>query len=221
LLEVKLEEFLRVVGEVFPKQDVEEGEKEYDTCLGHREIWGDLSNVNENAVRRIVIPFLNKWKCRLPYECAPQLTVALRKAEPLLQPLRGFDVESTDILNPINVKGRTLRILALIEEVFDSIQGVRAGRRTVAYTATSKILHMSIPKFFVMSDEGIRKAYGCEGNAVGYGNFMFRMTLLARDLVSQAQGKKEMILSCSKFRGRTLARLLDNFNYTKFTLEEA
>jgi hypothetical protein len=39
LLEVKLGEFLGVVGEVFPNQNVEEGERQYDECLRHREIW--------------------------------------------------------------------------------------------------------------------------------------------------------------------------------------
>jgi hypothetical protein len=220
LFEVKLSEFLRVVGEVFPDQNVEEGERQYDDCLGHREIWDNLSNMDENNVRTIVIPFLNKWKCRLPYECASELAVALRKIEPLLKPLRGFNIESTDLLALINVEGKTLRIVKLIEEAFDSIRRVKAGRRTVGFTATSKILHMSIPKFFVMCDEKIRKAYGCEGNAAGYGNFMLRMNLLAHDLISQAQGNKEIILGSSKWKGRTLARLLDNFNYTKFTLKK-
>lgn len=221
MLEVKLAEFLRIVGEVFPNQNVEEGQRQYDECLGHHEIWDNLSDVDENAVRTIVIRFLNKWQCRLPYECAPQLAIALRKVEPLLQPLRGHNIESTDLLTSINIEGRTSRILKLIEEAFDSIQRIRAGRRTVAFTATSKILHMAIPKFFVMSDEKIRKTYGCDSNAVGYGNFMFRMSLLARDLISQAQGNKEMILNCSKWKGRTLAQLLDNFNYTRFTLKKA
>jgi len=116
LLEVKLEEFLRVVREVFPNQNVEEGERQYDECLAHREIWDNLSNMEEGSVRTIVIPFLNKWKCRLPYKCASQLAEALGKVEPLLKPMRDFSIESADLLAPINVEGKTLRILELIKK---------------------------------------------------------------------------------------------------------
>jgi hypothetical protein len=221
MFKVKLEEFVRVIKEVFPNQNVDEGEREYDKCIAHREIWDNLSSMSEESVRKIVIPFLNKWKCRLPYECASELAKAMQRVEPLLKPLRNFKIESVDLLASISVEGKMLRILELIEEVFDAIQQVKAGRRTVGFTATSKILHMTIPEFFVMCDEKIRKAYGCEGNAAGYGNFMIRMNLLARDLLAQANGNKDMILSCSKWKGRTLARLLDIYNYTKFTLKKA
>jgi len=221
LFKVKLEEFLRVVGEVYPSQKVEEGECQYERCLGHREIWDNLSTISEDDVRTIVLPFLNKWKCRLPYKCDSPLAEALREIEPLLKPTRGISIESADPLAPINVEDKTLRVLELIEEAFDVVQQVKAGRRTVGFTATSKILHMSVPEFFVMCDEKIRRAYGCEGNAAGYGNFMLRMNLLARDLISQAQGNKMIITCSSKWGGRTLARLLDNFNYTKFTLKKA
>jgi len=153
--------------------------------------------------------------------CAPRLSKVLQDAEELIRPLRELNIERADLLDPVDVRGRRLRALTLVEKVFDSIQRVKAGRRTVGFTAPSKILHMSVPNFFVMSDQKIRRGYGCEGNVAGYANFMFRMSLLARDLISQAHGDKEMILNCSKWRGRTLARLLDNFNYTKYTLGKA
>jgi hypothetical protein len=218
LSEVKLEEFLRVVGEDFPNHNnVEKGELQYEECIKHREIWDNLSNMNEDNVRKIVIYFLNKWRCRLPYECAPQLAASLKKAEPLLKPMRNFSIESVNLI-PIKAGSKTLRVLELIEKVFEVIQKVKAGKRTVGPTATSKILHMAVPKFFVMYDEKIRKAYGCEGNAKGYVNFMLRMNLLARNLLEQAKGNKEAILACSKWRERTLARLLDNYNYARFSL---
>ncbi|MEM3389785.1 MAG: hypothetical protein QW491_10305 [Thermoproteota archaeon] len=209
------------MGEVFPKQKgIKEGEEQYEECLSYREIWDDLSNINEDDVRTIVIPFLNKWKCRLPYECAPKLTVALQEVEPLLKPLRRYDIGRVNLLMPIGIEDGTLRKLVLIEKVFNRIYSVKAGRRTVGFTAISKILHMAVPRFFVMSDEKIREAYGCGDNEKGYANFMFRMNLLASDLISQANGEKEKILNCSKWKGRTLARLLDNFNYTVFTLRK-
>lgn len=224
MFEIELEYFLRIIGKVFPEQKgIKEGEEQYDECLSRREIWDDLSSINEDDLkceRGGVIPFLNKWKCRLPYKCAPELTVALQKVEPLLRPLRGCDIESVDLLAPIDMKDGTLRTLTLIEKAFNRIYTVKAGRRTVGFTAASKILHMAVPRFFVMCDEKIREAYGCGDNGKGYANFMFRMNLLARDLISQANGDKERILDCSRWKGRTLARLLDNFNYTVYTLEK-
>ena len=144
--EVKLEKFLRVVGEDFPNHNnVEKGELQYEECIKHREIWDNLSNMNEDNVRKIVIYFLNKWRCRLPYECAPQLAASLKKAEPLLKPIRNFSIESVNLLIPIKAGSKTLRVLELIEEVFEVIQKVKAGKRTVGPTATSKILHMAVP----------------------------------------------------------------------------
>jgi hypothetical protein len=67
--------------------------------------------------------------------------------------MRDFTIEGANLLAPINVEGKTLRILKLIEKTFDVIQQVRVGRRTIGFTAISKIIHMSIPKFFVMCDE--------------------------------------------------------------------
>jgi len=218
---VKLEDFLRVVREVFPNQGVDKGEEQYEECLSHREIWDNFDNVKTIYARDVMVPFLNKWQCRLSYECVPALTTALQKTELWLQPLRGLNIEDIDLLEPIEIKNEEIRTLSLIEKVSETIQKVGAGRRTVAFTATSKILHMSIPNLFVMCDEKIRKAYGCEGNSAGYANFMIRMNLFARDLISQAHGNKQRILSCSKWKGRTLTRLLDNYNYTKHTLEKA
>ena len=65
LAEVKLEEFLRVVGEIFPNQkNVEEGEHQYDEYLGHREVWDDFSSIDKENVQTVVLQFLNKWQCR-------------------------------------------------------------------------------------------------------------------------------------------------------------
>lgn len=218
---VGLSEFLRIVGEVFPKQDVADGEAQYEECLKQREIWDDLGNINQRHVEQILIPFLNKWKCRLPYQCAQRLTSVMQETEQWLPNLRGLHIEDVDFLAPIKVGSEAMRVFALVEKIFAPIQLVKAGRRTVGFTATSKILHMAIPELFVMCDKRIREKYGCEGNAAGYANFMLRMNLLASDLISQAHGNKQSILDCSQWKGRTLARLLDNYNYTTYTLRKA
>lgn len=194
---MKLKDFLRVIGEVFPKQGVDKGEKQYEDCLRHREIWDNLDNVKTIHVRDVMVPFLNKWQCRLSYKCVPALTTALQRTERWLQPLRGLNIEDIGLLEPIEIKNEEIRTFSLIEKVSETIQKVRAGRRTVAFTATSKILHMAVPNLFVMCDEKIRKAYGCEGNSAGYANFMLRMNLFARYSARFRYTNKRTVSLCS------------------------
>lgn len=74
---------------------------------------------------------------------------------------------------------------------------------------------MTIPELFIMCDKSIRKIYGCEDNGAGYINFMIRMSHFARSLVIQAEGDKQNLLSLIHLKDRTLARLLDIYNYVK------
>ena len=186
----------------------------------HSEIWDNFSSIRTQDVEGVIILFLNRWRCRLPRSCARELTSALKQAELMISPLRKINLEEAEMLEEIKVSNREVGMLSLIEDVFGTIEGIKAGPRTVGFTATSKMLHMAVPSFFVMSDEKIREHYGCEGNACGYANFMLRMNLFAKNLVSQAQGKRQTILEYSKWPGRALTRLLDNYNYTMFTLDE-
>jgi hypothetical protein len=217
--QIPLEEFGKVVGEIFPAApNIESGEAQYDECLGHHEIWNNLSTIRTEDVQKVVVLFLNRWRCRLPELCVAELGSVLRQSEQLISPLRRIDIEDMEVLRTSESFDTKLRMLPLIENLFETIQKVRAGPKTVGFTATSKILHLTAPSFFMMSDQKIREHYGCEANGAGYANFMFRMSLLAGDLIAQAQGDKQSILKYSKWEGRTLARLLDNYNYTKFTL---
>lgn len=215
---VKIERFQKIVGEVFPKANgITKGEEEYEKCVGHREFWDNLNKIRLEDTKSVVLPFLGKWKCRLPYDCASELTSTLQKTEAFIQPLRGLQTEDLDVVGAIQGNEVASVPFYSIEKAFSNISKIKSGRRTIGFTATSKILHMAIPNFFVMSDERIRKHYGFEGNSMGYVNFMLAMNLLARDLIAQI-GNKQSILNFSHFRGRTLARLLDNYNYTIFTL---
>jgi len=58
--------------------------------------------------------------------------------------------------------------LDAIKDVFRRIASVRAGARTVGATATSKVLHLVNPRFFMMSDRNIRHGYGYSDDEVGY-----------------------------------------------------
>lgn len=208
---VDLQDFVREAWDGYSKIGVGD-DAPYEECIAHREIWDDLSGIEESSVKTIVLPFLNKWQCRLPYECVPQLTATLRDIEERLEPLRRLNIARADLLKPTTDSGEP--IIILIDEIAEQICQVKAGKRTVGFTATSKILHMCVPEFFVMSDDVIRQMYGCEGNGRGYGNFMLRMNILAIDLVAQANGNVDMICGYKGSKKR-LTKLLDQYNYTK------
>ena len=214
--------FCKVVRDIFPADpDINNiGESQYEDCIKRREIWDNLGKISPSDVQTIIIPFLNKWRCRLSGLCFSDLTAALQKTEQSLIPLRKLGIENLDVIGAIQNTPTAVNAFSYIERSFRNIQEVKAGAKTVGFTATSKILHMAIPELFVMSDNAIRRKYGCEGNAAGYVNFIVRMNLTARDLILQANGNKQTILECSKYNGRSLARLLDNYNYTMFTLNK-
>jgi hypothetical protein len=213
---ISLEKFCKIVHDVFPSiTDIVAGEAQYEECISHREIWDNLCRITKVDVNSIVVPFLNKWKCRLSYTCVPELTTSLIESEKWLNPLRKLTIEDKEIGQDVQ---SSKNVFFNVERAFKSICEVGAGKRTVGFTAASKILHMAIPDLFVMGDEAIRTEYGCEGNSAGYVNFILRMNVVARDLIHQASGNRQKILECSKWQRRTLARLLDNYNYTVFTL---
>ena len=78
----------------------------------------NLRNVSSRQVKEIVVSFLNKWQCRLPYECVPDLTAALQEAELWLQPLRGLNIEDADFFKPIKIENEEIRTVSLIERAF-------------------------------------------------------------------------------------------------------
>lgn len=89
---------------------------------------------------------------------------------------------------------------------------VTESGRAMGLTSTSKILHMCVFNFFVMSDENIRYEYGCKANAKRYTNFMIRMSLLVQDLLQQAKDEKEHICPHDG-RSVKLTKVLDQYNY--------
>ena len=219
---IDLQEFFKLACEEYPK-GADEWEEEYERCLSHREFWDDITKISDTDVRDIVMKFLNKWKCILPYEKAPELAEKLRELEPKLHPLRNLDIANADLLEVISIGSEKNRILDQIAEVAAPLIELDMGKRRLGFTAASKILHMCVPEFFVMGDQNIRYAYGCEENGIGYANFMLWMSWVAKDLIGQAkdlfgQDKDSEQEILKKYGNkRTLAKLIDQYNFFKYT----
>lgn len=111
-----------------------------------------------------------------------------------------------------------------IQEAFKKIASAQAGRRTVGATATSKIMHMINPGFFVMSDDNIRYGYGCCDNELGYINFMWRMKLFGDSIINgyssarnvQKEAAFQNLASECKSSAPTLSKLIDEYNWVKY-----
>lgn len=147
----------------------------YSDTLKRRDVWDGLAQINEQKTKDIVLYFLNAWKCRISYVCAPNLAKGLQDSAKFLANFRNLRLQDVSLKFLIDDNN--------IQEAFRTIATVQAGRRTIGATATSKILHMINPNFFVMADENTRFAYGCCENELGYVNFMWRMKLLGDILI--------------------------------------
>jgi hypothetical protein len=191
-------------------------EKLYGETLGQRNVWGKLAQINEQQTRDVVLRFVNAWKCRVSYTCAPDLSKALKDSSKLLSKFDGIKLQDVD-LNFLIADNN-------IEKIFRNIATVKAGRRRVGATATTKILHMVNPHFFPMADENTRFGYGCSDNELGYVNFMWRMKLFGDALFEEYLNRRKLpkeiafqnLVSECKSAATTLPKLLDEYNWVKF-----
>lgn len=189
---------------------------QYEEAVKRRDIWERLAEIRDCETKEVVLKFLNQWKCRISSLCVPDLTKALRESAESLHQFDKCRLEETD-LDSSNAE--------VMERVFGTITSVKAGkRRTVGSTATSKILHLVNPNFFVMYDVRIRRGYGCFGNDLGYTNFMKQMKQLANDLLHEYSIKRNIPVDstfqslaqeCRSY-SRTMPKLLDEYNWIKF-----
>jgi hypothetical protein len=189
----------------------------YQQTLKRRDIWDNLEEIDGSKTKDVVLKFLNQWKCRLEYSCASDLAKTLRECSESLSKFKKHSMEQMTIDSLIADSDT-------IQEVFRRITSVQAGRRTVGATATSKMLHLVNPSFFMMSDQNIRHGYGCFDNEFGYMNFMWRMKVF-EDAVIRAYSTARNVPTNSAFASlasecesaaTTLPKLLDEYNWVRF-----
>jgi len=90
-----------------------------------------------------------------------------------------------------------------IKHIFKALADIKG----IEATGTPKLMHLKLPKVFVMWDSYIRKAYGYnKGDAEDYVAFLKDMQKRFADSKVDSS--------------RTLAKLIDEHNYTKFTMPE-
>ena len=93
-------------------------------------------------------------------------------------------------------------------------------------TAASKILHSLHPGLFVMWDAAIQLGYAVSGSGEDYAKRflprMQRIAVIALEQIAAAQGlTRETAVETLTRCGHTLAKVLDEYNYAKFTMKRA
>lgn len=168
-----------------------------------KEVQKEISKLDDAAhVKRVFKPFLIQWGMmsrtlgRKKFKWT-RLGRTLRKLENHFKALRD--------INFLDVKFEDKEISENIQKVYLELSKIKH----VGPTAASKILHLANPEIFVMWDEKIRDMYNVRGTATGYLEFLSKNQRLLKDVFN----KKECYELRLKFGNKTLAKLIDEFNW--------
>lgn len=181
----------------------------------NRSKWADPIALDYDEVDRLIY-FANQWKTMMPRDDKNVRLVrdGLKRAIRSLDSLNGMTL--------LNIRfDQSVR--ELISSSFEEI--AKSGRR-YEVVATSKMLHTAInPEVFVMWDSAIMFNYGpLQGNGLGYADsFLPRMQELSEEAIRQVVteeglSRDDAIKSLTPC-GNTLAKVIDEFNFAKFTLK--
>ena len=182
--------------------------------------WYSEAGPNDVEIVRL-LRFLNQWASRHPSDADARARFkrAYIQVLPLLRALKGITLLDTAFGGGV-VQG--MCVSEAVGSIFETIAG--SGSR-YASTATSKILHVLHPSLFVMWDSAIRGGYAVDGRSNDYATrFLPRVQWQAREAVDSyiSDGSADPAVAVQDLEslcgGRLLAKLVDEYNYCKFTL---
>ena len=169
---------------------------------------------------------MNKWGCRIgPEEIHDIVAKGIKgrcmEAAPFFKALDEETLEDIDFDQTKQASFRRLSNYRIIHQVFSLFCDI--GHR-FRWTATSKVLHMINPKLFVMWDNDICAGCLLALNAASYSyKFMPSMQREINEAIStymkdhnsnRITAIKEVMSVCD---GKTLAKLVDEYNWIKYT----
>lgn len=172
--------------------------------------WFDKKKIGDITAEdaRVIIYFLNQWKCRVPKKGTPKHLRELIENPSFLKPLKTLKKER---LEDIELSSESTTIERLYDRAME-IEGIGA-------TVTSKILHVLNPNLFVMWDDNIRDAYNYSKEGGDYREFMEKMQKVAKWAINGCKQDGENLKSAKQnflknVNEETLTRALDKFNMT-------
>ena len=204
--------------------DLNEFQRDYvHLILEPREVWENLDSITNKNVETIAIEFLRRWKIRNTQRIdREELHKTLRNLDQYSRLLRYKRLSNLDFAQEVSeVDGNVSK---LVKKMYDKISNVYG----VGATSTSKILHGINPSIFMMWDKKERLGYGCAENGVGYLRFLFESKIILAKIVESYQEKynckseiaeERIIKQANTKRKMSLTKLLDQYNFMKFTRE--
>jgi len=183
--------------------------------------WLHLESLDESHIRHHVLRFLNEWLCRVSYDSASSLKLALEKSANLYLALTDESLVTIDFDAIKNVDGQSLSNAQIIEKIMRNFQEVQPKFGTVP---ASKLMHMAIPDLFVMWDTDIKKkykipSYYSSNHALSYVEFLKLAQLQINHAIIDCMNKnninrQDAILHIKESDDNlTLSRILDKYNF--------
>jgi hypothetical protein len=157
---------------------------------------------------RDIVTFLNAWACRLDSKKAPAA-------------FRGWIYSHADALEELELVALTdpdvLDLVDDVDELYDSLIGLRAELHNMSDAAASKVLHQLVPNLFVMWDKAIKQAAITQGYG-RYSAFVVAMHELSRRLLGESgMSLDEAELHLQRQLGystrKTFAKYVDEANW--------
>jgi len=183
--------------------------------------WQDLGNASVAEIKDVVLWFLNKWKCRIPVtnEVAIRIKEAFKICAPFLNALKGERLQDIDFMDTKCINKTKMSNRQIIRFAFANFSSI--GLR-FSNVAASKTLHMINPELFVMWDNAIGSYYGLKLNPFSYAyKFMPFMkekaNLFIESIMKDLGCSRDAAVKgiSSKCDGKTLAKLVDEYNWVK------
>lgn len=132
-----------------------------------------------------------------------------------LQELKNERIEDTSFTGELKIR---------VRDVFDKVGNCTLIDRYES-TDASKILHTILPNFFVMWDDKIKEGViqGRDNGAAYAFYFLPKMQLELREAIETCMEERKLDridaikYICEKCDGKTLAKLVDEYDYVKYT----
>lgn len=186
------------------------------------EFWLHLEKLDEDQIRQEVIRgFLNKWLCRVSYESTTSLHRAIGTLSRLYSAIEDETIDSIEFDAHVSIDGKRLSKARIAEMIMQRLLEVEPKFGPVP---ASKLMHMAIPRLFMMWDTEIRRAYGIpvyyfSDHADWYVKFLKLMRCQINHAIDDFQEVNgvDRQTAISQIRSRdgntTLTRMLDKYNF--------
>jgi len=140
---------------------VKKGEDGYPLEPISIDIKGEYEKALKTKDPADIAKFLKKWRIRTKVSPA-KIGKNIKNKRQELKALENLDIMSVDLDNTIKIGRQTRSLKDVIVDLFVTFSDISEQTERRDYTAASKILHVLLPKFFIMWDNCIRCAYGCK-----------------------------------------------------------